>query len=62
VDDQVLAPLGWQINTSLVERFNLSLHQHIAAIRRRNSTRCKGEAGLCQQLALYRLSASLPMI
>jgi IS1 family transposase len=51
--NQVLAPLGWQINTALVERVNLSLRQHVAAIGRRTSTLCKGEAGLCQQLALY---------
>jgi IS1 family transposase/transposase-like protein len=51
--NQVLSPLGWQINTSLVERFNLSLRQHVAAIGRRTSTLCKGEAGLRQQLALY---------
>jgi len=51
--NQVLAPLGWQINTSLVERFNLSLRQHVAAIGRHTSTLCKGEVGLCQQLALY---------
>jgi len=51
--NQVLSPLGWHINTSLVERFNLSLRQHVAAIGRRTSTLCKGEAGLRQQLALY---------
>jgi IS1 family transposase len=51
--NQVLRPLGWHINTSLVERFNLSLRQHVAAIGRRTSTLCKGEAGLRQQLALY---------
>ena len=50
--NQVLSPLGWQINTSLVERVTLSLRQHVAAIGRRTSTLCKGEAGLCQQLAL----------
>jgi hypothetical protein len=32
-----------------VERFNLSLRQHVAAIGRRTSTLCKGEAGLRQQ-------------
>jgi IS1 family transposase len=53
--NQVLSPLGWQINTSLVERVNLSLRQHVAAIGRRTSTLCKGEAGLCQQLALYHI-------
>jgi hypothetical protein len=46
-------PLGWQINTSLVERVNLSLRQHVAAIGRRTSTLCRGEAGLGYQLALY---------
>jgi IS1 family transposase len=51
--ERVLAACGWHINTSLVERFNLSLRQHVATIGRRTSTLCKGEAGLCQQLALY---------
>ena len=51
--NQVLVPLGWQINTSLVERCNLSLRQHVAAIGRRVNTLCKGEAGLRQQLVLY---------
>jgi IS1 family transposase len=50
---QVLAPHGWQINTSFVERLNLSLRQHVVAIRRRAATLCKGEAGLHQQLGLY---------
>jgi hypothetical protein len=48
---EVLRPLGWHINTSLVERVNLSLRQHVAAIGRRTSTLCKGEAGLRQPLA-----------
>jgi len=51
----VLAPLGWQINTAFVERLNLSLRQHVAAIGRRVSTLCKGEDGLRQQLALYHM-------
>ena len=51
--NQVLAPHGWQINTSFVERLNLSLRQHVAAIGRRAATLCQGEAGLRQQLALY---------
>jgi hypothetical protein len=49
----VLALLGWQINTAFVERINLSLRQHVAAIGRRTTTLCKGEEGLRQQLALY---------
>ena len=51
--NHLLAPLGWQINTSFVERVNLSIRQHVAAIGRRVSTLCKGEAGLRQQLTLY---------
>ena len=50
---QVLAACGWQINTAFVERLNLSLRQHVAAVGRRVSTLCKGEDGLRQQLALY---------
>src|SRR5262249_50301664 len=33
--NQVLAPLGWQINTAFVERLNLTLRQHVAAVGRR---------------------------
>jgi hypothetical protein len=50
---QVLAACGWQINTAFVERLNLTIRQHVAAISRRVSTLCKGEDGLRQQLALY---------
>src|SRR5205823_10901779 len=50
---QVLAACGWQINTAFVERLNLSLRQHVAAIGRRVSTLCKGEEGLRQQVAVY---------
>jgi hypothetical protein len=57
--NQVLGPLGWQINTALVERFNLSLRQHVAAIGRRVNTLCKGEAGLRQQLVLYHVYYNL---
>src|SRR4029453_3120274 len=49
----VLAPHGWHINTAFVERINLSIRQHVAAVGRRVSTLCKGEDGLRQQLALY---------
>jgi hypothetical protein len=50
---QVLAPFGWQINTAFVERINLTIRQHGAAVGRRVSTLCKGEDGVRQQLALY---------
>jgi len=49
----VLAACGWQINTAFIERVNLSIRQHVAAVGRRVSTLCKGEDGLRQQLALY---------
>jgi IS1 family transposase len=50
---QVLAVCGWQINTAFVERINLTIRQHVAAVGRRVSTLCKGEDGLRQQVALY---------
>src|SRR5499433_1421710 len=53
--EQVLAPLGWHINTAFVERINLSLRQHVAAVGRRVSTLCKHEAGWRQQLVLYQV-------
>jgi IS1 family transposase len=49
----LLAPRGWHINTAFVERINLTIRQHVAAVGRRVSTLCKGEDGLRQQLALY---------
>ena len=51
--NQVLAAHGWQINTAFVERLNLTIRQHVAAVGRRVTTLCKGEDGLRQQLALY---------
>jgi IS1 family transposase len=52
---QVLAACGWQINTAFIERLNLSIRQHVAAVGRRVTTLCKGEDGLHQQLALYHM-------
>src|SRR4030095_11267855 len=49
---QVLAACGWQINTAFIERINLSIRQHVAAVGRRVSTLCKGEVGMRQQLVL----------
>ena len=46
---QVLAACGWQSNTSFVERLNLHIRQHVAAVGRRVSTLCKGEDGLGQR-------------
>jgi IS1 family transposase len=50
---QVLAACGWQINTAFVERLNLSMRQHVAAVGRRVSTLCKDKEGLRQPLTLY---------
>ena len=49
---QALAAHGWQINTAFIERVNLTLRQHVAAVGRRVMTVCKGEVGLRQQLAV----------
>jgi IS1 family transposase len=49
---QVLASQGWQINTAFIERINLTIRQHVAAVGRRVMTLCKGEEGLRHQLSL----------
>jgi transposase-like protein/IS1 family transposase len=51
--NRLLATTGWQINTAFIERVNLTIRQHVAAVGRRVITLCKHEAGLRQQLALY---------
>jgi len=48
---QVLAAQGWQINTAFIERVNLTIRQHVAAVGRRVTTLCKGKRGVYQQLA-----------
>jgi hypothetical protein len=53
--DRVLAVHGWLINTSFVERLNLSLRQRVAAIRRRSATSCKSETGLGQPLVVFQV-------
>jgi transposase-like protein/IS1 family transposase len=53
--EQVLAACGWHINTSFIERLNLSLRQRVAAIGRRSATSCKHEDGLRQQLMLFQV-------
>jgi IS1 family transposase len=50
---KVLTAHGWRINTAFIERVNLTIRQHVAAVGRRVITSCKGEEGLRQQLALY---------
>ena len=51
--ESILAKRGWKINTSFIERLNLDVRQHVAAIGRRVNTLCKHEAGLRQQGAIF---------
>jgi IS1 family transposase len=53
--DRVLSACGWQINTAIVERLNLSLRQRVAAIRRRSASSCHSETGLIQPLILFQV-------
>jgi IS1 family transposase len=50
---QVLAAHGWQINTAFIERINLTIRQHVAAVGRRVITLCTHEAGVRQQLVVF---------
>src|SRR5712692_4372726 len=49
----VLATRRWHINTAFIERVNLTIRHHVAAVGRRVMTLCKREAGLRSQLHLY---------
>ena len=42
----VLASQGWHINTAFIERVNLTIRQHVAAVGRRVITLCKSKEGL----------------
>jgi hypothetical protein len=50
---QVLSACGWKLNTSFVERLNLDIRQHVAAVGRRVTTLCQGADGMQQQLAVF---------
>jgi IS1 family transposase len=41
--NRVLAATDWQINTAFIERVNLTIRQHVAAVGRRVITSCQGE-------------------
>ena len=51
--EQVLDACGWQLQTACVERLNLTIRQHVAAIGQRVNTGCTGEDGLRQQVVLF---------
>src|SRR5262249_20396660 len=53
--EQILGACGWQLQTAFVERLNLTIRQHVAAIGRRVTTVCKGEEGLWQQVVLFQI-------
>jgi IS1 family transposase len=55
----VLATHDCQITSSFVERLNLDVRQHVAAIGRRGNTLYKHETGLRQQLALFQATIIL---
>jgi IS1 family transposase len=48
-----LAQWGWQINTAFVERLNLTIRHHIAALGRRVLKRAQAPFGLGQQTSLF---------
>jgi hypothetical protein len=48
----ILAPQGWHINTAFIERVNLTLRHHVAAVGRRVMTVAKSAGGLRAQLHL----------
>jgi IS1 family transposase len=50
---QVLTVHGWQLNTAFVERSNLTIRQHVAAVGRRVTTLCNQEDSLRQQCASF---------
>src|SRR5262249_33909260 len=50
---QVLASQGWHINTAFIERLNLTIRHHVAAVGRRVMTRCKSKGGLLHQFHLH---------
>jgi hypothetical protein len=53
--EQMLTRWGWTINTAFVERLHLAIRQRVAAIGRRVTTLCQGEAGLRDQLGLFQV-------
>ncbi len=49
----VLAPRGWHINTAFIERVNLTIRHHVAAVGRRVMTVAKSAGGLRYQVHFY---------
>ena len=56
-----LAEHGCSINTAFIERFNLTLRQHVPALRRRVLALARSEAGLQHQLTLVQLYYNLSL-
>ena len=57
--EQIFATCGWTINTAFIERLNLDIRQRVAAIGRRVNTLCQGEAGLRNQVKLFKIYYNL---
>lgn len=53
VESVLRQSVGQVINTAFMERLNLSIRQHVAALGRKATTLAKGEVGLADLLALY---------
>jgi IS1 family transposase/transposase-like protein len=55
--NRVLATTGWQINTAFIERLNLTIRQHVAAVCRRLSKKGSSANGIkLTQVATYKQS------
>src|SRR5262249_14099728 len=52
---QVLSVCGRKIHTAFMERLNLDIRQHVAAVGRRVNTLYQGEMGLRDQLVLFQV-------
>ncbi len=55
IERALAVSVGNVINTAYIERFNLSLRQHVAALGRKVQSLAKREKGLIAELALFQL-------
>jgi len=55
VETVLITSVGNVINTAFIERFNLSIRQHVAALGRKVQSLAKSEKGLIAELALFQM-------
>ena len=55
VEKVLITSVGNVINTAFIERFNLSIRQHVAALGRKVQSLAKSEKGLISELALFQM-------